>query len=629
MANQKRKRGRPTNASRQDEDASQTQLTLKPNGTIAHPPQEGAQDDVEEEMRPKKRGRKAKQVVSPRPAPDVHDQEEPPKKRRGRSAFSQRPQREDASEISEPTIKRVKQKKHGRRVAVPQKAPGGEDQDLDAVTQHPPPKKRGRPSFSQSQEEPQNTHSAAPSQIRRRGRPPRQSEQAAAKGTREAAAEEADDENEADSSSLKRNTRGRRKSKDKDQTSPVLAKRPATTTHTGSAEGTKAPRGRSKKSGKPSLQEKAKASDDQREIANDPTPGKRGPRKRGPATVDVDSPKVVPSKPGRKKRGRSSLGSTAESAEESRPRRQRKNKEPVDQQEKTESAREEQSLAEGDQPKSDKITSKRGKRRRTSQEDNESRASSPEPPPYRFMTARTRKISRQAIQENWSPLDTISVDSVMDLLHTASRPVLLRINNLTKHAQAAAALNTISNRLRSKLTRGLPFPSATTSQKREDEFEYERTVDGIQSLESQLDPLLHSVSLLEKEKERAEKELDKEYKLLNSISANARSESRARRDQLRKVHALVPDFKHDDNTHEVRMLELQAPVAGRGNVFMNPEDEELQGLAEQLGNHMESMRSNLSQIEGILPAIADSRATLRLALLPHLDEKAFEQVLLG
>lgn len=44
---------------------------------------------------------------------------------------------------------------------------------------------------------------------------------------------------------------------------------------------------------------------------------------------------------------------------------------------------------------------------------------------------------------------------------------------------------------------------------------------------------------------------------------------------------------------------------------------------------MESMKSNLSQIEGVLPAIARSRAALQGTLCEHLDPEQYEQVLLG
>jgi CENP-Q, a CENPA-CAD centromere complex subunit len=57
--------------------------------------------------------------------------------------------------------------------------------------------------------------------------------------------------------------------------------------------------------------------------------------------------------------------------------------------------------------------------------------------------------------------------------------------------------------------------------------------------------------------------------------------------------------------------------------------DELVALSQQVGSHMESMKGNLQQIEGVLPAIAKSRAALQEVLHKHLDAQQYEQVLLG
>jgi hypothetical protein len=59
------------------------------------------------------------------------------------------------------------------------------------------------------------------------------------------------------------------------------------------------------------------------------------------------------------------------------------------------------------------------------------------------------------------------------------------------------------------------------------------------------------------------------------------------------------------------------------------EDEELLALGQQIGSHMESMRSNLGQIDGVVPAIARSRAALQGMLCEYLEPEQLEQVLLG
>jgi hypothetical protein len=55
----------------------------------------------------------------------------------------------------------------------------------------------------------------------------------------------------------------------------------------------------------------------------------------------------------------------------------------------------------------------------------------------------------------------------------------------------------------------------------------------------------------------------------------------------------------------------------------------LAGLSRQLGSHMDSMKGNLSQVDGVLPGIAQTRGTLLQTLFKHLDAEHYEQVLLG
>lgn len=44
---------------------------------------------------------------------------------------------------------------------------------------------------------------------------------------------------------------------------------------------------------------------------------------------------------------------------------------------------------------------------------------------------------------------------------------------------------------------------------------------------------------------------------------------------------------------------------------------------------MESLKSNLQQIGGVVPAITKSKAALQQVLLKHLDEEQYSKVLLG
>lgn len=328
------------------------------------------------------------------------------------------------------------------------------------------------------------------------------------------------------------------------------------------------------------------------------------------------------------KRKRSSLTQTSEpTADGHKPRGRRPKEQPAEEDEAQEETEEPQRKG-----KNKAKPSQRKKGARPIRSQPEDRAPSPDeaaPPPFRQLTSRTRRVPREVIDAKWSPLEATSISSVGDLLHSASRPVLLRMTNLSRHAEAKAALNAVSKRLRSKLSRGLPFPPATTAARREDELHFERAIDGVHSLEAQLDPLLHGVALLKKEKERAQRELEREYKVLHSLGANARAVGKERRDQLRKMHVLVPNPKLDKENKAENVRQAEPAEKREGKTFVGLEDDELKSLASQIGSHMESMRGNLQQIEGVGPAIAESRAALKMALMPHLDPSSYEQVLLG
>ena len=58
-------------------------------------------------------------------------------------------------------------------------------------------------------------------------------------------------------------------------------------------------------------------------------------------------------------------------------------------------------------------------------------------------------------------------------------------------------------------------------------------------------------------------------------------------------------------------------------------DEDLVSLATQIGSHMESMRGNLDQIKGVVPAILKSKAALQDALHSRLNTREYEELVLG
>ena len=186
-------------------------------------------------------------------------------------------------------------------------------------------------------------------------------------------------------------------------------------------------------------------------------------------------------------------------------------------------------------------------------------SSEPRPPrkAYRHLKARVRHVPRATIEDRWTPLEAGAIASVTALLRLAERPVLERLaHSERRHDQARAALRSVSRRLTTKITRGLPFPPAAVSgpgsisvpgagnrklSPRELEMDFEGAAATVRSLEAQLDPLRHAVELLRVEKEAVDAELARDYAVLQTLETNARAEGRLRRERLRKAHVLVPE----------------------------------------------------------------------------------------
>ncbi|KAK3321403.1 CENP-Q, a CENPA-CAD centromere complex subunit-domain-containing protein [Cercophora scortea] len=241
-------------------------------------------------------------------------------------------------------------------------------------------------------------------------------------------------------------------------------------------------------------------------------------------------------------------------------------------------------------------------------------------PKYRHLTARTRQIPRSTISAKWTPLDGPSIAAVDNIIADAHLPVLSRLRNRDhRQEQAQAILHTFSTRLHSKLVKGMPFPPPSVKAgtgrgaggvgTHEAELDFERTVNATAALETALDPLLHSVALLKREKAEEEAALERDYRALRTLEANARAEARDWREGGKRDHVLASGVRG-----------VEGDIQG---------DAELVALSQQLKNHMESMRGNLQQIEGVLPAIAKSKGALQGLLHKHLDPRQYDQVLLG
>lgn len=264
--------------------------------------------------------------------------------------------------------------------------------------------------------------------------------------------------------------------------------------------------------------------------------------------------------------------------------------------------------------------------------------------PFRYLKETTKSIPRSVISEKWNALDGPSINAVGALIADAQRPVLLRLQNTSRRREhASAALSAISRRLHAKLVKGFPFPAPTAARpgrppasgSHEDEFDFERTMNAVQGLENTLNPLLHSIGLLEREIKKEEDALARDYDNLHKLETNARSEVKGWREKAKREHVLAPGIRrkgdNGDYDDERDRLELVTRPEGAalGGVFKDLGDEELVALSQQIGSHMESMQGNLQQISGVVPAINRSKAALQEVMLKHLDEEKYDKVLLG
>ncbi|KAL2214115.1 hypothetical protein CC79DRAFT_1352851 [Sarocladium strictum] len=280
----------------------------------------------------------------------------------------------------------------------------------------------------------------------------------------------------------------------------------------------------------------------------------------------------------------------------------------------------------------------RRRRRRSSAATVESEDQSPPSPPkpYPHIARSTRRIRRSHISSKWSPLTGSSLTAVNTILTLAHRPILQRLSQTSQRRQHTfAALRLITNRINRRLARGIPFPPASTATgpatgAHEVELNFEAVLDGRAVLERQLDPGLHAVELLKREKKRIEGELEKDYETLRNLEAGARGQARQQRELLKKAHVLAPvGMKREDDWKQEQVVFKRENPETKTPAFTDIQDHDVKDVVTQLGGHAESMRANLEQAEGIMPEITKSRAALQSVLMKHLDKEQYERVVLG
>ncbi|OAA63070.1 hypothetical protein ISF_04946 [Cordyceps fumosorosea ARSEF 2679] len=239
--------------------------------------------------------------------------------------------------------------------------------------------------------------------------------------------------------------------------------------------------------------------------------------------------------------------------------------------------------------------------------------------PYPHVAPFTRRVRQSTIETKWSPLGHGSLKALTSILQLAQRPVLQRLSSSSNSSRAApteAALRLITKRILDKIR-----------------------ANAKQTLERQLDPVLHAVELLAAEARRAEEELEAEYEALRVLEAEARARARDSRALLKKAHVLAPD--NTTTTGGGGGGEDAAAGGGGGstvtfekkeaamNPFQNIEDDEVKEMVAALGAQVDRLRAGAAQTEGVGDQIPRARAALQAVLAGKLGAQTYEYVVLG
>ncbi|KAJ3462687.1 hypothetical protein MRS44_007473 [Fusarium solani] len=591
-----RKRGRPPNASKPTTSASQD----RPDEYEA---------DVEEAARPKQRGRPKKSADTVEQSPP---QEEAPKRKRGRPSLD--------SKDGDATAEAQPKRKRGRPSLEKQ-------QNEDEVVEDTPKPKRGRrpkPTEEQQEEQPDEdevVENAEKPKRRRRAKP-----------TEEEQNEEQQNEEDAVENAGKKK-RGKRtkpteeeQQQDEEQQPRKRGRKATQQQEPEPEEAEPAPKKRRRREA-PAEEEP----EEEQTIRRSP---RNSLRDLGPESVHNKGAEGTKSK---KKKGRASDTREQEAEnqqDEAQPKKRGRRKGSRPSTENAEAAKEQEQEQQDN-------TNKR--RRRTSKEAaSSSDEELPSPPkPYPHIAPYTRTIKSSTIAAKWTPLRGASLPAASSILTLAHQPILQRTSSTrNRRTHASAALHLVSRRIERKLARGLPFPPASSSGGartgrrrgadadggRALELDFEAVLDGKTALERQLVPAKHAVELLRAEKARMEQELEDDYEKLRKLEADARAQTRERKDLYRKAHVLAPTSqplpKDPDNT-------ITTDDRDTSSSLKHLVDTPLEPLALQLAGHVESIRGNLQQADGVAPQLARTKAALQDVLHRYLDSGAYEQVLLG
>ncbi|KAL1632492.1 hypothetical protein SLS56_003571 [Neofusicoccum ribis] len=263
--------------------------------------------------------------------------------------------------------------------------------------------------------------------------------------------------------------------------------------------------------------------------------------------------------------------------------------------------------------------------------------STAQPPRKKFahLKPRTRHISQSVITTKWRPAPPAVQHSARALFVAAKRPVVEAAGRAgrspgvvgeaydKRRAEAEVTLASVLRKLEKQVPR-IPFPPMRGGGVGlEGVFDLERVVERNRALEAELTPQVYAVKLLREAVVGEEEVLEAEREALEVLEERAKgAERRARERERRGAHPVVKRWRMaarkreeeemEDGVEGIRLAAASAPSEVDEVVAEEDleADEQLAPVLEQLQGHLDSMRANREQVEGLDEAMNEVRAAL-------------------
>lgn len=275
------------------------------------------------------------------------------------------------------------------------------------------------------------------------------------------------------------------------------------------------------------------------------------------------------------------------------------------------------------------------------------------------------------MRSRWAPLPQRQQDEVVGLLRDVVRGVVGGLvaeeeggeggrraaeKLRTRREEAEGVLNRVVRRLEERVP-DMPFPKGgkgmvagsgtgkSTKTEAGGGWEVGRVAEENNILEHRLTTALHAVELLKAEITGEEERLEADRKRLARLTASVRADEKRARKEIttvsalcrccpyrscllisKQVHPLLkdqPDVTQLEDSAERLALVAQPKEADEILLDGLHDDPDLAPVLEQLRHHLETMRANTAQVQGVSEAVDSTRAKLGKALFEHGGREAF------